>query len=134
MMIPPDGVKRKLNGVVDSVPPDKCCEVLNGGVNDEEWDKSDNRNVADSDDGHILIKWGAIIKCYEGQKFQMCNTTPLQLSIKEYLGTLAPMTTKGLGGQWGRMIYLCTNSTGSPILCRYDGTKASAETTNDSYS
>jgi len=41
MMIPPDGVKRKLNGVVDSVPPDKCCEVLNGGVNDEEWDKSD---------------------------------------------------------------------------------------------
>ena len=29
-MIPPDGVKRKLDGVVDSVPPDKGCEVLYG--------------------------------------------------------------------------------------------------------
>jgi len=29
-MIPPDGVKWKLDGVVDSVPPDKSCEVLGG--------------------------------------------------------------------------------------------------------
>ena len=27
-MIPPDGVKGKLDGVVDSLPPDKGCEVL----------------------------------------------------------------------------------------------------------
>ena len=30
LMIPPDAVKRKLNGVVDSVPPEKGCEVLDG--------------------------------------------------------------------------------------------------------
>ena len=29
-MIPPDGVKRKLDGVVDSVPPDKGYKVLYG--------------------------------------------------------------------------------------------------------
>ena len=28
LMIPPYGVKRKLERVVDSVPPDKGCEVL----------------------------------------------------------------------------------------------------------
>ena len=28
VMIPPDGVKQKLDGVVDSAPPDKGCEVL----------------------------------------------------------------------------------------------------------
>ena len=30
LMISPDGVKRKLNGVVDSVPRYKGCEVLDG--------------------------------------------------------------------------------------------------------
>ena len=50
VMIPPDGVKRKLDGVVDSVPPDEGCEVLDGEVTDEEWDENDNENVADSDD------------------------------------------------------------------------------------
>ena len=28
--IPSDDIKRKLDGVVDSVPPDKCCKVLVG--------------------------------------------------------------------------------------------------------
>ena len=26
------------------------------------------KNLADSDDAHILLKWGVIIKCYEGWK------------------------------------------------------------------
>ena len=30
LIIPPDGVNRKLVGVVDSVPSDKGCEVLDG--------------------------------------------------------------------------------------------------------
>jgi len=34
--------------------------VLDGYVNDEEWDKADNKNVADSDDTHILVKWGSL--------------------------------------------------------------------------
>ena len=34
-MIPPDGVKRKLDEVEDSVPPEKGCEVLDGELNHE---------------------------------------------------------------------------------------------------
>ena len=36
--------------------PDEDCEVLDGEVNDEAWDKNGNKNVADSDDTHNLIK------------------------------------------------------------------------------
>ena len=35
VMIRPDGVKRKLNVVVDSVPPDTGCEVLDGALTHE---------------------------------------------------------------------------------------------------
>ena len=34
-MIPPDSVKVKLDGVIDSVPPDKGCEVLDGELTHE---------------------------------------------------------------------------------------------------
>ena len=37
MMIPPDGVIRKLVGVVDGVPPDEGMEVLGGELTDEEY-------------------------------------------------------------------------------------------------
>ena len=30
LIIPPDGVQRNLDGVVESVPPEKFCEVLHG--------------------------------------------------------------------------------------------------------
>ena len=35
LMIPPDGVKRKLDGVLDSVPPNMGCEVLDGKLTHE---------------------------------------------------------------------------------------------------
>ena len=35
VMIPPDGIKRILDGVVESVPPDKGCEVLDGELTHE---------------------------------------------------------------------------------------------------
>jgi len=57
-MIPPEGVKRLLDGLVDSVPPGKCCEVLDGKLAHEWWDKNDSENCADSDDAHILLKLG----------------------------------------------------------------------------
>ena len=44
--------------MVHIVTPNEGCEVLDGEVNDEEWDKNDNQNVADSDDTYNLIKWG----------------------------------------------------------------------------
>ena len=60
MVIPTDGVKCKLDGVVESVSPDEGCEMLVGEVNDEELDKNENKNIADSDDTHILVEWGAL--------------------------------------------------------------------------
>ena len=63
-MIPPDGFRQKLDGVVDSVPPDKGCEVLDGELTHEYQDENDSENFADSNDSHILLTWKVIIKCY----------------------------------------------------------------------
>ena len=44
--------------MVDNVPPDEGCEVFDGEVNDEEWDKMTIKK---------LVKWGGgvvIVKCY----------------------------------------------------------------------
>ena len=35
LVIPPDCIKRKLGGVVDFVPPEKGCEVLDGQLTHE---------------------------------------------------------------------------------------------------
>ena len=35
LMIPSDGVNRKLEGEVDTAPPDKGCEVLDGEMTNE---------------------------------------------------------------------------------------------------
>ena len=43
-----------------SGPPDEVCRVVDGEVNDEEWDKNGNKNVADNDDTHILVKWESL--------------------------------------------------------------------------
>ena len=60
-MIPTDGVKCKLDRVVHSVPLDEGCEVLDGEMNDEGWDKNGNKNVADTDDTHNLMKRGGAL-------------------------------------------------------------------------
>ena len=58
LMIQPDSVKRKLDGVIDSVPPGKGCEVLDRELTHEYRDENGSENVADSDDDYILLKWG----------------------------------------------------------------------------
>ena len=50
VMIPPDGVKQKLDGNVDSVPSDERYELLDGQLTEEEWDENENGTVAVSDD------------------------------------------------------------------------------------
>ena len=50
-------IKGKLDGVVNSFPPEKSCEMLDGELTHEEWDENDSENFADSDDSHILLKW-----------------------------------------------------------------------------
>ena len=32
--------------------------MLDGGLTHEKWDENDSENIADSDDDHILLKWG----------------------------------------------------------------------------
>ena len=59
-MIPPDGVKRKLGGVVDSDPRDKCCDMLYGELTHKQWGEIDSEKCADSDDDHILQILGAL--------------------------------------------------------------------------
>ena len=79
VMIPPGGVKRKLDGLVDSVPPHKGCEMLDGEVTDEEWDENGSETFADSDDAHILLKWECHYEMPWGLKsLKKCNMTPLQ--------------------------------------------------------
>ena len=75
-MIPPNGAKRKLGGVVNSVPPDKSCVVLDGELTHEKWDENESENFADSDDGHILLKWGVIINVVRDDKFQKVQYDP----------------------------------------------------------
>ena len=42
LMILLDGVKQKFDGVLDSVPPDKCCKVLDGELISEQRDEHDS--------------------------------------------------------------------------------------------
>ena len=50
VVIPPDGVKRKLDGVVDNIPPDEGYEVLDGELTEEEWDENENETGDDEED------------------------------------------------------------------------------------
>ena len=56
-MIPPDGVQRKLDGVVGSVPPDEGCEVPDGELTDEELNPRENENADESGGGETLLKF-----------------------------------------------------------------------------
>lgn len=49
-MIPPDGVKRKLDAVVDSIPPDEGEEIDDGELTDHEWNDRELLNMASSDE------------------------------------------------------------------------------------
>ena len=44
--------------MVDSVPPDKGCEVLYGELTHEYCDENASEGFADSDDDHIMLKLG----------------------------------------------------------------------------
>ena len=61
--------------------------MLDGELTHEKRDENDSENVADSGDGHTLLKWkGLIIKCYEGLKISKVQyDPPLKLSTKEYI-------------------------------------------------
>ena len=56
LMILLDGVEWKLDGVVDSVPPEKSCKVLDEEFTNKQWGENDSENLTGSDDFHILLK------------------------------------------------------------------------------
>lgn len=44
-MIPPDGVKRKIRDeVIDGIPPDEGCEILDEEYSHHKWDDDENLN------------------------------------------------------------------------------------------
>ena len=47
--ISPEGVKRKLNGVVDDIPPDEEYEILGGEPTDDEWGSDESENETDDE-------------------------------------------------------------------------------------
>ena len=50
--------------------------MLDGELTHEKWDENESENFADSDDGHILLKWGVIINVMRGEKFQKVQYDP----------------------------------------------------------
>ena len=44
--------------VVDGVPLDMGCKVLDGELTHDELDENDSEHFTDGDDAHILLKWG----------------------------------------------------------------------------
>ena len=48
--------------MVDSGRPDKGGEVFEGGLTLQYLDENDSEKSADSDVGHILLKWGGYYK------------------------------------------------------------------------
>ena len=53
-------LRRKLDGVVESIPPEKGCEVLNGELTVNNGLKMTEK-FADSDDSYIWLKWGEVV-------------------------------------------------------------------------
>ena len=81
-MIPPDGVKRKLDGVVDSVPPDEGYEVLDGELTEEEWDENENKTLADSDDEEDSIVSENEVSTPEGESMPESESISVDPELK----------------------------------------------------
>ena len=57
-MIPPNGVKRKFDGVANIAPFDKGCEVPDGELTHQQLDENDSESFADSVDACSGISCG----------------------------------------------------------------------------
>ena len=88
VMIPPDGVKRKLDGVVDNVSPDEGYEVLDGKLTEEEWDENDNETVADSDDEEDITVSKNDVSTPEGESVPESESISVDPELKADLDCL----------------------------------------------
>ena len=88
VMIPPDGVKRKLDAVVDNVASDKDYEVLDGKLTEEEWDKDETETVADSDDEEDIAVSENDISTPEGESMPESESISVDPELKADLDCL----------------------------------------------
>ena len=88
VMIPPDGVKRKLDAVVDNVASDKDYEVLDGKLTEEEWDKDETETVADSDDEEDIAVSENDISTPEGESMPESESISVDPELKAELDCL----------------------------------------------
>ena len=88
-MIPPEGVKRKLDGVVEKVPPDEGYEVLDGELTEEEWDENENKTVADSDDEEDSIVSENEVSTPEGESMPESESISVDPELKIDLDCLS---------------------------------------------
>ena len=93
VMIPPDGVKQKLDGVVDNVPPDEGNEVLDGGLTEEEWDKNENETVVDSDDEEDIAVFENDVSTPEDKSMPERKSVFVDLELKADLDCLSQIET-----------------------------------------
>ena len=82
VVIPPDGVKRKLDGVVDNIPPDEGYEVLDGELTEEEWDENENKTLADSDDEEDSIVSENEVSTPEGESMPESESISVDPELK----------------------------------------------------
>ena len=52
--------------MVDKVPADKCCEVLDGDLTHEKWDENEIKILLIVMMPRFCYNLGVITKCYEG--------------------------------------------------------------------
>ena len=93
VMIPPDGVKQKLDGVIDNVPPDEGNEVLDGGLTEEEWDKNENETVVDSDDEEDIAVFENDVSTPEDKSMPERKSVFVDLELKADLDCLSQIET-----------------------------------------
>ena len=88
-MILPDGVKRKLDGVVDNVPPDEGYEVPDGELTEEEWDENENETVADSDEEEDITVSKNDVSTPEGESMPESESISVDPELKAGLDCLS---------------------------------------------
>ena len=82
VIVPPDGIKRKLNGKVDNVQPNEGYEVLNGELTEEEWDENENKTVADSDDEEDITVSENDVSTPDGESMPESETISVDPELK----------------------------------------------------
>ena len=89
VMIPPDGIKQKLDGKVDRVPSDESYESLDGQLTEEEWDENENGTVAVNDDEEDITVSENDVFTPEGKSMPESESISVDPELKADLNCLS---------------------------------------------